>query len=434
MPALKRGVATAGLVPKLRFPGFATPWSALPLPKVYFFVGRNTLSRSKLNYIDGPARNIHYGDIHTIFSAKFDVDQEQVPFINWDELEISASDPDNCLVGDVILADASEDTTDIGKAIEIINTGDRPLLSGLHTIHIRPKDDEISVGFGAYLFAAPYVRRQIQQQAQGAKVLGLSQSHLSYLHLPLPNNNEQRKITACLTSIDEHIETETCQLDALNNHKQGLLQHLFPQVDETAPSLRFPEFRHSETWKIKKGAALFRNRVERGNSNLPVYSVTLTDGMVPRDTLDRHINDIADPSKNKAVMTGDIAYNMMRMWQGACGVAPQGCMVSPAYIVLKPTEITWPPFFGYLFKTPAALRKLRGHSRGLTADRLRLYFDDFGAIEFAVPEIEEQKKIAACLSSLDDLIAAQSRKIDLLKQHKKGLMQQLFPTLDQVDS
>ena len=177
----------------------------------------------------------------------------------------------------------------------------------------------------------------------------------------------------------------------------------------------------------KQAGELFTNRIEHGEDGLPIYSVTMDDGMVKRSSLDRKFDDIAESGGNKKVHKNDIAYNMMRMWQGAFGVAVEDCMVSPAYVVLAPQEGVSSDFFGRLMKTPCLLRSLTSQSHGLTKDRLRLYYKDFAQIALPLPSPAEQQKIAECLSSVDELMAGQARKVDAIKTHKKGLMQQLFP-------
>lgn len=107
-------------------------------------------------------------------------------------------------------------------------------------------------------------------------------------------------------------------------------------------------------------------------------------------------------------------------------------MVSPAYIVLTPQKDVVSRFFEYLFKLPASLLFLTAHSRGLTKDRLRLYYDDFARIPLRCPSKPEQERIAACLSALDARLAAESAKLAALKTHKKGLMQQVFPAADAI--
>jgi type I restriction enzyme S subunit len=283
-------------------------------------------------------------------------------------------------------------------------------------------------------------------QCVAALIGRISRQHVSYVGnpklmngvmseilIPVPTVPEQHRIAACLSSLDDLLAAERQKLDALKAHKQGLMQQLFPRAGETVPRLRFPEFRKAGKWVTKVGGDLFTNRKEDGEEGLPIYSVTVNDGMIPRASFDREFYDIAEPAGNRKVCSGDIAYNMMRMWQGAQGVAPEDCMVSPAYVVLKPRSGVYSDFFAYLFKLPQALRLLTATSRGLTKDRLRLYFDDFARMRLCVPEYAEQHRIASCLTSLDDLIAAQGDKVEALKTHKKGLMQQLFPAPAEVE-
>lgn len=193
------------------------------------------------------------------------------------------------------------------------------------------------------------------------------------------------------------------------------------------PRLRFPEFREAGEWEVKKAKNLFSNRIEHGEEGLPIYSVTMNDGLAKRELLDRRIDDISQSSGNKKVRMHDIAYNMMRMWQGASGVAIEDGMVSPAYVVLAPSDAVYAEFYGYFLKLPQSLQVLTAHSQGLTKDRLRLYYKDFAQIPLPKPSLAEQRKIAGCLSSLDALIAAQTDKLDAIKTHKEGLMQPLFP-------
>ena len=193
------------------------------------------------------------------------------------------------------------------------------------------------------------------------------------------------------------------------------------------PRLRFPRFRDKEGWWIKEASDLFKNRTEDGVDGLPIYSVTLNDGLVMRSSLDRKVDDIAESGGNSKVCRGDIAYNTMRMWQGAFGVATEDCMVSPAYVVLAPRDGVVSHFYGYFLKLDSSLRLLTSHSRGLTKDRLRLYYKDFEDIPLPHPMAAEQQKVADCLKSLDELLAAQSRQMAALAAHKRSLMQQLFP-------
>jgi len=243
----------------------------------------------------------------------------------------------------------------------------------------------------------------------------------------IPKLSEQQKIAACLSSLDDLIAAHADKLEDLKAYKKGLMQGLFPAAGEDGPRLRFPEFRNEGDWEEEKAGNLFANRIEKGIEGLPIYSVTTNDGMVRRSELDRNFYDIEDPEGNKRACKHDIAYNMMRMWQGALGVAIEDCLVSPAYVILKPRKDVCSEFYFYLLKTERYLLQLISHSQGLTLDRLRLYYKDFAEILLPHPPLPEQRIIAAALYSLEKLIAAEAQQLDLLKEHKKGLMQGLFP-------
>ena len=270
---------------------------------------------------------------------------------------------------------------------------------------------------------------KVIEKCTGSNYPAINSSDLGGIELPLPPTlAEQQKIADCLSSLDELIAAQARKVDVLKTHKKGLMQQLFPREGETQPRLRFPEFRDDGEWQERKAGSLFANRTTKGEDGLPIYSVTMNGGMVKRNSLDRKVDDIEDAAGNKKALQNDIAYNMMRMWQGALGVAPEDCLVSPAYVVLAPKKDAVSLFFQYMFKRPEMLLLLTAHSRGLTKDRLRLYFDDFARMEFRCPSVKEQQRIAELLGSLDALINVASKKLDTLKTHKKGLMQQLFPS------
>ena len=274
-----------------------------------------------------------------------------------------------------------------------------------------------------------YLRRLSNSGARHDR-MAITSDDLMRMPIPTPSRGEQQKIADCLGSLDDVIAAESRKFEALQMHKQGLMQQLFPLSDDTCPRLRFPEFRGAADWKPKFAGSLFTQRTEKGEPGLPIYSVTIDAGMIERSTFERDFYDIEDAAGNKRVYKNDIAYNTMRMWQGACGVAPVDCMVSPAYVVLTPNASAHPSFFEYLFRTAPILQLLTSHSRGLTKDRLRLYYEDFATIPLVVPDPAEQVRIAECLSSHDAVIYAQKSRVSALRDHKHGLLQQLLPTLE----
>ncbi len=170
----------------------------------------------------------------------------------------------------------------------------------------------------------------------------------------------------------------------------------------------------------------FSSSREKGIDGLPLFSVTLHDGLVLRSEFERKTETNITPDKHLLVRQGDIAYNMMRVWQGALGRADIDGIVSPAYIVLRPNKHIDSRFAEYLFNTSRMIYLFWAYSYGLTKDRLRLYFNDFKRIPAEIIPQTEQKKIAKMLSTWDRAIEVTEKQLANSQQQKKSLMQQLF--------
>ena len=195
---------------------------------------------------------------------------------------------------------------------------------------------------------------------------------------------------------------------------------------EIAPKLRFPEF--TDKWQNEKLGSIFLSRQETGFSEFPLMSLTDECGLVPQQETNKKDNSNTNKSKYLRVCEGDIVYNTMRMWQGRCAYCKNEGIVSPAYTVCIPKDGCDGVFFYYYFKTYDLIQKFHSNSQGLVSDPLNLKFDKFASIAINYPiKKEEQKKIADCLSSIDELIDAESRNLKALEKYKKGLMQKLFP-------
>ena len=219
--------------PKVRFSEFKNDgnWIKETVGDVYDFKVTNSFAREYLNYEDGSVKNIHYGDIHTKFNTLFDITKENVPFINPDITIEKIRKESYCIAGDMIFADASEDMNDVGKSIEIVNLNKENLVSGLHTLLARQRGKKLAIGFGGYLFKSDWIRKQIQREAQGAKVLGISATRISNVQILYPKNHkEQQKISSCLSSLDALIKAQAEKIEQLKKHKKGLMQGLFPKM------------------------------------------------------------------------------------------------------------------------------------------------------------------------------------------------------------
>jgi type I restriction enzyme S subunit len=430
--------ATSALTPKLRFPEFreAEGWAPEPMGEVYSFKGNNSLSRDKLNYVAGSVKNIHYGDIHTRFSTHFDITKELVPFIN-DSEETVVRAENLCAEGDMIFADASEDLADIGKSIEIVRLNGERVVSGLHTILARQIGERIALGFGGHLFKSGWVRTQIQKEAQGAKVLGISPTRLRNLRLPLPHDKaEQQKIAECLSSVDELMAAQARKVDALKTHKKGLMQQLFPREGETQPRLRFPEFQNAGEWGEKTvgdvSDVLMCKRIfaEETNPNegVPFYKIgtlgCVPDTFISREKFEDYKSRYNYPRKGEVLITCSGTVGKCLPFDGKDAYFQDSNIVwldnptgevSNEFLLMLLSNVNW----GRLNSTTIT----------------RIYGPDLRGMAIKYPEDEaEQQRIASCLSSLDALITAETQKLEALKTHKKGLMQQLFPSREAVEA
>lgn len=407
------------LVPKLRFPEFrgTSPWAGKPMGEVYSFKSNNSLSRDQLNYEQGSVKNIHYGDIHTKFSTLFDITKEKVPFINTAE-SLDGFRPDNdCVEGDMIFADASEDLADIGKSIEIVRLHGERVVSGQHTILARPNGDILVVGFGAYLFKSRYVRTQIQKESQGSKVLGISATRLTKIRLPIPiAKPEQQKIAECLSSVDELSAAQARKVDALKTHKKGLMQQLFPREGETQPRLRFPEFQNAGEWEPKSLGGLCRIRTGKKDANEGAE-----DGAYPFFTCAaKHTYSHSYSFDTEAILiAGNANVGQTNYYNGKFEAYQR------TYVLTDFTGM----FVPYLYSVLNANLRPDLLAQVQTSAMSYIRLPMLEEYQINAPSSQaEQQRIADCLTRLDDLIAAQTQTLEALKTHKQGLMQQLFPS------
>jgi type I restriction enzyme, S subunit len=181
-------------------------------------------------------------------------------------------------------------------------------------------------------------------------------------------------------------------------------------------------------WHVLRNGRLFSHRVQTGFPDLPILEVSLRTGVRVRDMENLKRKQVmSQKEKYKRAAKGDIAYNMMRMWQGALGPAPVDGLVSPAYVVVKPFEKVNSAYYSYLFRTDAYMREVNKFSRGIVADRNRLYWNEFKQMPSLVPPDTEQDQIVAYLRVQDAHIARfiKSKKdlIGMLTELKQNIIE-----------
>ena len=275
------------------------------------------------------------------------------------------------------------------------------------------------------------IKTHITSGARSNGLLNISKDVFYGIKIPTPECAEQQKIADCLSSLDDLITSHAQKVELLKRHKKGLMQQLFPTEGETVPKLRFPEFRDRGEWSIYFGNELFYQIANKNhNSDIPILAITQEHGAIPRNMIDYHVS-VTDKSIEtyKVVEIADFIISL-RSFQGGIEYSNHYGICSPAYVVLRLKSQNIPLYFKHLFKTDRFISQLNKNIEGLRDGKM-ISYKQFSELLLSVPSPSEQQKIANCLSSLDDLITSHAQKVGLLKRHKKGLMQQLFPVLDE---
>jgi type I restriction enzyme S subunit len=257
-----------------------------------------------------------------------------------------------------------------------------------------------------------------------------------------PSKAEQQKIAECLSSVDELIAAQARKVEVLKAHKNGLMQQLFPREGETQPRLRLPEFEDAGEWCEGKLINLSSEPLSNGVFNDPKkvgsgYKLINVSDMYIETAIDESRLTLLElsPSDFEAnqVIPGDIFFTRSSLVKSGIAVSNiyLGSSNNVTYdghlIRFRPSPSKVSPLFAhYLFKTEPIRAQLI--ARGKTATMTTIGQADVASVTLFCPDKTEQQRIAACLSSLDALIVAGKQKLEALKTHKKGLMQQLFPS------
>ena len=199
-------------------------WENVRVGDFMDFYSTNSLSWEQLDYNQGQVKNLHYGLIHSGLPTLIDCRICSLPYIKDEFLPKQYT---LCEEGDVAFADASEDTNEVGKAVEIIDSRKQSIVCGLHTIHGRDKANATIVGFKGFAFNAKYFHDQLRRISQGSKIYSISTDNIKSCYLRIPPKSEQEKIVRLLNAYLQKIDIAKQTLKAYHVQKQYLLKALF---------------------------------------------------------------------------------------------------------------------------------------------------------------------------------------------------------------
>jgi type I restriction enzyme, S subunit len=308
-----------------------------------------------------------------------------------------------------------------------------------------------------YLFSGnlhgQWLRKFIQVGARAHGSLSINDGDLLALPVPLPSGQsslkEQQKIADCLRSLDELISAQVRKVDALKTHKKGLMQQLFPREGETQPRLRFPEFRGAGEWEAKK-----LGQFAKYTKGFAFKSEDYKNEGVRIIRVSDLGADFIKPNNEKLYISSESEHEYVRYKLTASEIIVTTVGSKPEIVdsavgrgiyvklnnegLLNQNLLKLEVLSGvnsrFLFShinTPEYQRFIASISRG-NANQANIAVKDLMAFTIKAPKYAEQHRIADVLTSLDDLITAQTQELETLKTHKKGLMQQLFPSEQEV--
>ena len=265
-------------------------------------------------------------------------------------------------------------------------------------------------------------RHRFEDLAAGNLIPGLARGEILDLEAPFPSRAEQQKIAECLSSVDELLAAQARKMDALKTHKKRLMQQLFPREGETQPGLRFPEFQNAGEWESKTLVDVCKMQAGKFVAASDIKELNAVD-MFPC----YGGNGLRGFTET---YTHDGVYPLIGRQGALCGnvkLAKRRFHATEHAVVATPKRGIEVVYLYYLLDLLNLNRFATGQAQpGLSVDVLE-------KVPVTIPSDEhEQHRIATCLSSLDTLITSETQKLDTLKTHKRGLMQQLFPPPEEI--
>jgi type I restriction enzyme S subunit len=312
------------------------------------------------------------------------------------------------------------------------------IISTAYSVYRARRSAGINPRFLHELVRSSAYQWELQVRSKGVWISRLQLTDTAFLDspIPLPPPEEQAAIVRFLDwangRLERTIRAKRKVIALLNEQKQAIIHRAVTRGLDPSVSLKpsgipwlGPIPGH---WEIVRNMSLFAHRVESGVEGLPVLQVSLRSGITPEalDQFGRPKRLIADQTKYKRIYRQDIAYNTMRMWQGAAGVSPIDGLVSPAYVVLRPRTGICPDFYDFIFHTDIYKQQVNRQSTGIVSDRNRLYWDSFKQMaNVALPASEQQAIVDFIHLETRDLSTAKSRlnrEIDFLREYRTRLV------------
>lgn len=403
------------LVPAIRFNGFTDTWEQRKLSNLVDFS----------NGINAPREQ--YGKGRKMISVMDILSEEPIRFSNIKSaVEVDVKTEQNCKVesGDLVFVRSSEVVSEVGW-VKAYTDNEYALFSGFT---IRGKKKAEFDNYFVELSLNSKNRRQIESKAGGSTRFNVSQVILSSIVILQPSYKEQTTISNFFRTLDDTITLHKRKLDGLVTLKDGFLQQMFPAANEVIPRVRFAGF--TGNWEERRLGEMLTERNEQfeESEDYPLMSFVGNVGVVPKgEQYDRSFLVKGDGKKYKKTELNDFIYSSNNLETGSIGLNRTGkAVISPVYSIFYSNNDSESLFVGLLSKRKDFINKMIHYRQGVMYGQWRIHERDFLKIIVLTPTISEQNRIIDFFKNFDEQIAAQTAKLEQLRQLKAAYLQRMF--------
>ena len=395
----------------------------------------NALSRAELSSADGKVMNVHYGDILIKYGEVIDVKKDELTYL-LDESLVKKYQTSLLQNGDIIIADAAEDET-VGKCSEMAGLTDEIVLSGLHTIPCRPKENFAEGYLGYYMNSGSY-HDQLLPLIQGTKISSISKSAIQNTYIMYPKaESEQEQIGAYFKQLDRLITLHQRKYDKLTKVKKSMLEKMFPKNGANVPEIRFKGF--TDAWEQRKVSEIAIEKLSNGIMNNQSDDET---GVKHINVINMYDTDKIHPEKltfsnydEEAVKKCNVEFGDIFLTRSSLkpeGIAEANVLLDSGHFVyddhlirLKVNKEKYDPFFVKLNLSGNAFKR-QFIVRAKTTAFTTIGQEDISECLGFFPKKEEQQQIGEYFMTLDHLITLHQRELEKLKILKKACLEKMF--------
>ena len=392
----------------------------------------NALSRAELSSADGKVMNVHYGDILIKYGEVIDVKKDELTYL-LDESLVKKYQTSLLQNGDIIIADAAEDET-VGKCSEMAGLTDEIVLSGLHTIPCRPKENFAEGYLGYYMNSGSY-HDQLLPLIQGTKISSISKSAIQNTYIMYPKaESEQEQIGAYFKQLDRLITLHQRKYDKLTKVKKSMLEKMFPKNGANVPEIRFKGF--TDAWEQRKLGDMgttftglsgkTKEDFGHGDAKFITYMNVFSNPVADL----KMTESVEIDTKQNCVKAGDVFFTTSSETPEEVGmscVMPENAdnvYLNSFCFGYRPVEKFDLNYLAYVLRADSFRKEMAFLAQGIS--RYNISKNKVMDVEIPVPILAEQSKVGQYFRNLDHLITLHQRELEKLKILKKAYLEKMF--------